>query len=78
MQEIDQSKGFAAGLNIEKYKSDAVGEKSSDHVKVRKTFVKDSNGKLIPVMAKASKGKGETVYDSRLGEVLFNISVNNE
>ena len=78
LQEIDQSKGFAAGLNIEKYKSDAVGEKSSDHVKERKTFIKDSNGKLIPVMAKASKGKGETVYDARLGEVLFNISVNNE
>jgi len=74
LQEIDRSKGFAVDLNIDKYKSDVVGEKSSDSKKVRKTFVRDLNGKLVPVMAKASKGKGETVYDARLGEVLFNIS----
>ena len=78
LQEIDKSKGFAADLNIEKYKSEKVGNTGSDYTNKRKTFVRDANGKLIPVMAKASKGKGETVYDARLGEVLFNISVNDE
>jgi hypothetical protein len=78
LQEIDKSKGFAVDLNLEKYKSDAVGERGSDYVKERKTFVRDAKGKLIPIMSKASKGKGETVYDARLGEVLFNISVNDE
>ena len=78
LQEIDKSKGFAVDLNLEKYRSESVGERGSDYVKERKTFVRDSEGKLIPVMAKASKGKGETVYDARLGEVLFNISVNDE
>ena len=72
------SKGFAIDVNLDKYKSDIVGEKSSDQKKERKTFIKDTNGRLIPVMAKASKGKGETVYDARLGEVLFNISSSDE
>lgn len=78
LQEIDMSKGFAVDVNLDKYKSDVVGEKSSDQKKERKTFIKDTNGRLIPVMAKASKGKGETVYDARLGEVLFNISSSDE
>jgi hypothetical protein len=78
LQEIDKSKGFAVDLDIEKYKSDAVGEKSSDSKKTRKTFIKDANGRLVPIMAKTSKGKGETVYDARLGEVLFNISSSDE
>ena len=78
LQEIDASAGFAVDLNINKYKSDVVGEKDSAGTKTRKTFVRDNKGKLVPVMAKASKGKGETVYDARLGEVLFNISSNDE
>ena len=78
LQEIDMSKGFAVDLNLDKYKDDAVGEKSSQSKKERKTFFKDASGKLVPVMAKASRGKGETVYDARLGEVLFNISSSDE
>jgi hypothetical protein len=78
LQEIDASKGFAADLNINKYKAEVVGNRGSDYAKERKTFIINSNGKLVPVMAKASKGKGETVYDARLGEVLFNISANDE
>ena len=78
LQEIDKSKGFAVDLNLDKYKSDNVGEREIDQKKERKTFVRNANGKLIPVMSKASKGKGETVYDARLGEVLFNISANDE
>ena len=78
LQEIDASAGFAVDLNIDKYKSDNVGEKDSASTKTRKTFVRDASGRLVPVMAKASKGKGETVYDARLGEVLFNISSNDE
>ncbi len=78
LQEIDASAGFAVDLNIDKYKSDNVGEKDSASTKTRKTFVRDASGRLVAVMAKASKGKGETVYDARLGEVLFNISSNDE
>ena len=78
LQEIDQSQGFASSLNLKKYTSDVIGNRGTDYVKERKTFIRDSNGKLVPVMAKASKGKGETLYDSRLGEVLFNISANKE
>jgi hypothetical protein len=78
LRDIDASAGVAAGLNLEKYTSESVGERGSDWKKTRKTFVRNSEGKLVPVMAKASKGKGETVYDARLAEVLFNISNNKE
>jgi hypothetical protein len=54
---------------------ETVGERGTDFSKKRKTFVKNDKGELIPVMAKVSRGKGETVYDSKLGEVLFNISL---
>ena len=40
--------------------------------------MKNSEGETIPVKVKSSKGKGETVYDSRFAEVLFNISTNKE
>ena len=69
---------YTLDLNLKNFKDDVVGEKSSQSKKERKTFFKDTNGKLIPVMAKASRGKGETVYDARLGEVLFNISSSDE
>lgn len=78
LQEFDMSKGFAVDLNINQHQNDVVGEKASNNTKTRKTFIKDSNGQVIPIMAKTSSGKGETVYDSKLGEVLFNISIHDE
>jgi len=54
--------------------TEVVGERGTDYSKKRKTYVKNSNGELVPVMAKLSRGKGETIYDAKLGEVLFNIS----
>ena len=78
LREVDASAGVAAGLNLEKYTSESVGTRGTDFKKTRKTFVRNTEGKLVPVMAKASKGKGETVYDARLAEVLFNISNDKE
>ena len=43
-----------------------------------KNHIRNSEGKLIPVEIKSSQGQGETVYDARLGEILFNISTNKE
>lgn len=77
LNEHDKRKGFAVTSNKE-HLSDFVGERSPSYSKTRKTFFKDKDGKLVPVMSKAYSGSGETVYDSRLGEVLFNISTNNE
>ena len=61
-----------------KYSSSLVGKRGSDYQKKKITHIRNSEGKLIPVEIKSSKGQGETVYDSRLGEVLFNISTNKE
>ena len=78
LRDVDTSSGVAVGLNLEKYASESVGARGTDWKKTRKTFVRNTEGKLVPVMAKASKGKGETVYDARLAEVLFNISNDKE
>ena len=74
LEKFDKSKGFSVNQQSETHKSELVGVRGSDYKKERKTFVKNSNGELIPVIAKASTVQGETLYDSRLGEVLFNIS----
>ena len=50
----------------------------TDYSKERKTWVKNSKGELVPVMAKSGGGKGETIYDARFAEVLFNVSTSKE
>jgi len=74
----DASKGLATGINLEKYTSDSIGERDTDFSKERKTWVKNAEGQLVPVMAKSGDGKGETIYDSRFAEVLFNVSTSKE
>jgi len=74
----DASNGLATSLNLEKYTTDSIGERNTDFSKERKTWVRNSEGELIPVMAKSGGGKGETIYDSRFAEVLFNVSTSKE
>ena len=76
--DYDSAKGSAVNKTENKYTSSLVGKRGSDYRKKKITHVRNSEGKLIPVEIKSSKGQGETVYDSRLGEVLFNISTNKE
>lgn len=76
--DIDSSNASAVTANNKKYMSDLVGEKGSDYTNFKKVFMKNSEGESIPVKVKSSKGKGETVYDSRFAEVLFNISTDKE
>ena len=74
----DASGGLAAGLNLNNYTSDSIGERGTDYSKERKTWVKNAEGDLVPVMAKSGDGKGETIYDARFAEVLFNVSTSKE
>ena len=74
----DASGGLAAGLNLDNYRSELIGERGTDYSKERKTWVKNAKGELVPVMAKSGGGKGETIYDARFAEVLFNVSTSKE
>ena len=74
----DASNGLATGINEEKSKSDVIGEKDTNVNKQRKTFVRNTTGDLVPVMAKSTGSKGETVYGASLEEVLFNVSTSKE
>jgi len=71
-------KGNAVSLIKDRYTSEYVGERGSDYTNSKKVFMRNEEGELIPVGVKNSKGKGETVYDARFAEVLFNISTNKE
>lgn len=74
----DANGGLAAGLNLDNYRSELIGERGTDYSKERKTWVKNAKGELVPVMAKSGGGKGETIYDARFAEVLFNVSTSKE
>ena len=78
MLSADASGGLAAGLNLDNYKSEFIGERGTDYSKERKTWVRNSEGELIPVMAKSGGGNCETIYDARFAEVLFNVSTSKE
>ena len=74
----DSSRASVVNKDKEKYSSDLVGRRGSDYKKKNVSHIRNSEGKLIPVEIKSSQGQGETVYDARLGEILFNISTNKE
>ena len=74
LNKFDKSKGYAANFNEEKYKSDIIAKRGTDYSKRVKRIFKDADGNAIPVMTTTSSGQGETLYDARFAEVLFNIS----
>ena len=76
--DYDSTRGSVVDSKENKYASDLVGARGSDYKKKKINHIRNSEGKLIPVEIKSSQGQGETVYDARLGEILFNISTNKE
>ena len=67
----DKRGAFVVGeSNLKPY--DQVGEKSTDHSKLKKVYVRDINGKIIE--AKSSNTSGEIVYDQKYAASIFNIS----
>ena len=74
----DSSKGLASDIDLEKYRDATIGEINTNISKQKRTWVKNSQGSLVPVMAKSGGGKGETIYGSNLEEVLFNVSTSKE
>ncbi len=76
--QYDKSKGRAVKKIKDRHATDYVGERGSDYTKSKKTFVKDNNNRHQPVEVLNNQIQGETVYDSRFAEVLFNISTNKE
>jgi hypothetical protein len=74
LNNYDKSDAFSSNSQDEKYKSELVGERGTDYTKKVKKVFKDSSGNSVPVMVTTSTGQGETLYDSRFAEVLFNIS----
>jgi len=73
LHNTDKSSAFAVGeSNLEVY--DFVGERSSNSKKQRKVIHKDSKGNIIEIKGVASSS-GETIYDQKYAESIFNISI---
>lgn len=54
---------------------DVVGNKNSENKSNKKIFIKDEKGNLLPVVAQ-NQNLGETVYDQKYAEFIFNVSNN--
>ena len=56
---------------------DVVGYKNSENKTNKKIFIKDSQGNIVPVVSQ-NQNLGETVYDQKYAEFIFNVSNNNK
>ena len=73
LHKTDQSSAFAVGeSNLEVY--DFVGERSSNAQKQRKVVHKDSQGNTVEIKGIANSS-GETIYDQKYAESIFNITI---
>ena len=72
LQNFDQSDAIVSGeSDLKPY--DFVGEKSNLHTNNKKVLVKNENGDVIPIIGKGNSS-GETTFDQKYAEVIFNIS----
>ncbi len=58
-------------------KEDVVGNQNSENKNNKKIFIKDEKGNLLPVVAQ-NQNLGETVYDQKYAEFIFNVSNNDK
>jgi|13_taG_2_1085334.scaffolds.fasta_scaffold03204_2 hypothetical protein len=75
LESYDGSKGVAVqGTSLTK-DYDRVGEWNSEYTRTKKVAIRKEDGSVVHV--KTVKGsKGETVYDQKMADILFNITTN--
>ncbi len=76
LQEADKNKGFIAGSKSSDV-YEVVGEKSTDSSKLKKVIIRNAEGDLVNIKASISSN-GETLYDQKYAEKIFNISNSNK
>ena len=69
--DVDKSLGFATEILRDEL-AEVGAQKNHNLRNVRKVIVRTADGRRIPVEAQDGGGKGETVYTSKFGELLFN------
>jgi len=72
----DKSKSYVVTDNTSN-SEDVVGNLNSEHVENKKVIFKDEDGNIIPIVSQ-NQNTGETVYDQKYAEVIFNISNNDK
>ena len=70
---LDTDKSLGVATNILRDElSEVGGQKNHNLRNIRKVIVKTADGRRIPVEAQSGGGQGETVYNAKFGELLFN------
>ena len=72
----DKNKAYVVTDNTSN-SEDVVGNLNSEHAENKKVIFKDSDGNIIPIVSQ-NQNTGETVYDQKYAEVIFNISNNDK
>ena len=69
------ARDFASGVATSERRPDVVGGKGSDYEKTRQVTIRNSEGELVRLQAKAvSQTKGEAVYAGGIAEIIDIIS----
>ena len=71
--QYDKSKGVAVNSDKTGKNYDRVGEFNSEYTRNKKIAVRKDDGTIVNVKTRQG-GKGETLYDQNMAEILFNIS----
>ena len=73
MQKYDKSSGRSLNSDASGKGYDRVGEFNSEYTRNKKTAIRKADGSIVEVSVKQG-GKGETIYDQNMADILFNIS----
>lgn len=74
LKEYNKSSASASNNSSHSDKYDRVGEYNSTYTRNKKINIRKEDGSIIEVMTKQG-AKGETIYDQKMAEILFNISI---
>ena len=73
LQKYDKSNGRSLNSDASGKGYDRVGEFNSEYTRNKKTAIRKPDGTIVEVSIKQG-GKGETIYDQKMADILFNIS----
>lgn len=73
LNQYDKSNSNSVNSDYSGKGYDRVGEFNSEYTRNKKTAIRKSDGSIVEVSIRQG-GKGETIYDQKMADILFNIS----
>jgi hypothetical protein len=73
LKKYDKTSGRSLNSDAIGKSYDRVGEFNSEYTRNKKTAIRKADGSIVEISVKQG-GKGETIYDQKMADILFNIS----